>query len=275
MQSMLNICELYAQCHNLQYSTNPVPALSKSKCIFMCGSTDKVYPKALTLFGMHLPWVEHGTHLGHEFHQSCSMDMDINMKRAKFIETAVQIRDSFSFARSEETLRSVQVYAGHWYGAMLWDIYGEKCGQLYRSWSTCVKLIFDVPRSTHTYLVDSVLAKDFMTVKQQLVGRFIKFFKRIRESLSLEVQIVANVVGRCVRSTTGSNLRRIHLETGLDPWVEPYWKVRNKIMKAVIKSEDGYRVQYLKKLLQSRLDARAQAQDTDELDLLINSLCSS
>ena len=70
MQSMLNICELYAQCHNLQYSTNPVPALSKSKCIFMCGSTDKVYPKALTLFGMPLPWVEHGTHPGHEFHQS-------------------------------------------------------------------------------------------------------------------------------------------------------------------------------------------------------------
>ena len=71
------------------------------------------------------------------------------------------------------------------------------------------------------------------------------------------MQIVANVVGRCVRSTTGSNLRRIHLETGLDPWIEPYWKVRNKIMKAVIKSEDGYRVQYLKKLLQSRLNARA------------------
>ena len=136
MQNMLYLCESFAQSHNLQYSTNPIPALSKSKCIFMCGSQETVYPEALTLFGQSLPWVEHGTHLGHELHQSCRMDMDIGIKRAQFIETAIQIRDTFSFARPEEILRAVNVYAGHWYGAMLWDIYGEKCAQLCRSWSS-------------------------------------------------------------------------------------------------------------------------------------------
>ena len=64
------------------------------------------------------------------------MDMDITKKRADFIETAVQIKATFSFARPEDILHAVSVYAGHWYGAMLWDLYGERFAQLYRSWST-------------------------------------------------------------------------------------------------------------------------------------------
>ena len=275
MQSMLNVCETYAESHNLQYSTNPVPTMSKSKCLFMCGSLEKVYPKPLTLFGRSLPWVEHGTHLGHEFHQSCSMDMDITKKRADFIETAVQIKETFSFARPEDILHAVSVYAGHWYGAMLWDLYGEKCAQLYRSWSTCVKLTFEVPRSTHTYLVENVLAKDFLTVKQQLVGRFTKFFERLRKSISPEVQVVANILGRCARSITGSNLKRIQQETGLDPWLAPHWKIRSKIVKSPTKQEDAFRAQYLRKLLEARFHAKEECQNTEELTSLINSLCSS
>ena len=46
MQSMLYVCEQFARSHNLQFSTNPVPALSKSKCIYMCGSEDPVYAKS-------------------------------------------------------------------------------------------------------------------------------------------------------------------------------------------------------------------------------------
>ena len=76
----------------------------------MCGYMDPVYPLPLQLCGQTLPWVQHGTHLGHELHQMCNMDMDISMKRAEFIETSVQIRETFGFARPEEILRAVQVY---------------------------------------------------------------------------------------------------------------------------------------------------------------------
>ena len=191
----------------------------------MCGYDDPVYPLPLKLAGQSLPWVQHGTHLGHELHQLGNMDMDISMKRAEFIETSVQIRETFGFARPEEILRAVHVYGGHWYGAMLWDLYGEKAGQLYRAWSTSVKLTWDVPRSTHTYLVEDVLAKDFLTVKQQLVGRYVGFFRALLKSKSPEVQIVASMVGRCALSTTGSNLMKIQRETGHDPWVDDSWKI--------------------------------------------------
>ena len=138
-----------------------------------------------------------------------------------------------------------------------------------------VKLTYDVPRSTHTFLVDNVLVRDFLTVKQPLVGRFVKFFGRLRKSISREVQVVANIVGRCARSNTGSNLHRIQIETGLDPWVVPHWMIMYKIKRAATKPEDAYGVQYLQKLLEARLDAKENIQDTEELNSLINSLCSS
>ena len=275
MQSMLKVCELYADQHNLKFSTDPVPSKSKTKCLFMCGYMDPEYPLPLQLCGQNLPWVQHATHLGHELHQMCNMDMDANIKRAEFIEESVQIRETFNFARPEEILRSVQTYAGHWYGSMLWDLYGEKVGQLCRSWTTCIKLAWDLPRSTHTYLVESVLASDSLTVKQQLVGRFINFFNTLLVSKSPEIQIVANMAGRCVRATTGSNLIKIGIETGLDPWATPSWRIRNAIGKAEVPVGDGWRGQLLRKLIAARKEMETNSEDTDEVQDLIESLCST
>ena len=93
------------------------------------------------------------------------MDMDVGIRIAKFIETSSQIIETFDFARSEDIIFIINVYAGHWYGSMLRDLFSEKVGQLYRSWSTCIKLSFNVPRATHTYLVENALAEKFLTVK--------------------------------------------------------------------------------------------------------------
>ena len=78
------------------------------------------------------------------------MEFDAKMKRGQFIDNSLKIQETFSFANPPELLQAVQTYAGHWYGAMLWDLYGEKDGQLYRSWNTSVMVAWDVPRATHT-----------------------------------------------------------------------------------------------------------------------------
>ena len=92
---------------------------------------------------------------------------------------------------------------------MLWDLFSEKTSQVYKSWSTCVKLAWKVPRSTHTFLVDNLLAAQFYTVKQQLLSRYVHFVKKLLSSNSPEVCMVVNMVARCARSTTGSNLLKI------------------------------------------------------------------
>ena len=150
MATMLQVCERYAKEHNLQFSTDPVPAKSKSKCLYMCGKMNNVnYPAKLQLNGKDLPWVLTATHLGHELHQNCKMDHDVKIKRAQFINESIEIRDTFSFAHPEQILQAVRVYCGHNYGSMLWELDSEMVGQYNRAWNTCVKLTNDVPRSTH------------------------------------------------------------------------------------------------------------------------------
>ena len=158
---------------------------------------------------------------------------------------------------------------------MLWDLFSEKVGQLYRSWNTSVKLAWGLPRSTHTFLVENLLARDFFTVKQQLLGRYVNFFHRLLSSHSIEIRMVANMVGRCARSTTGRNLMQIVRETGLDPWVEPGWKVRAAVQKSDLPVNEGWRVQFLMKLINARGEMEAKCEDTQEVTNLIESLCSS
>ena len=154
MQAMLDTCEQYAGDHNLQFSTDPDPSKSKTKSIFICGGNKNLQkPVNLTLCGSKLPWVQSATHLGHELHESGEMENDVNVKRAKFIDTAADIADTFSFASPVEVLTATKLYACSLYGSMTWNLYGEKAGQLFRSWNTCVKLAWNVPRSAHTYFV--------------------------------------------------------------------------------------------------------------------------
>jgi hypothetical protein len=55
-------------------------------------------------------------------------------------------------------------------------------------------------------------------VKTDVIGQYIKFFKSLRESPSREVSVLAHVVARDVRTTTGRNLQLVRDLSGLDPW---------------------------------------------------------
>ena len=90
MQAMLKQCENYADRHNIMFRTDPDPKKSKTKCIFVTGSKKKLTrPDSLILNGRELPWVTTATHLGHELHESGTMEYDAMVKRASFISSSV------------------------------------------------------------------------------------------------------------------------------------------------------------------------------------------
>ena len=98
METMLTICEAYAAQNNLEFSTDPDPMKSKSKCIYMQGHMILPRPINLKLYGVDLPWVGSATHLGHELSESCTMDLDMKQKRAQFINKSTEVRECFGFA---------------------------------------------------------------------------------------------------------------------------------------------------------------------------------
>ena len=120
---LLATCEQYALQHNLQFSTDPNPSKSKSKCIYFTGRIRNAnVPDPLQLFGEELPWVDSAEHLGHTLHKDCTMEMDARSKRAIFIEKTSDIRYIFKFAHPEQILKAGQVYCSAAYGFMLYDL---------------------------------------------------------------------------------------------------------------------------------------------------------
>ena len=219
MQMMLKTCESFALRNNLQFSTDPNPAKSKSKCIFMIGKKKNLpKPAPLILSGKELPWVASATHLGHELHESGSMDHDACVKRAEFIRKSCDIRETFSFASPVEVLRAVKVFAGDLYGGNLWQLRGDMAKQVFNAWTTCIKLAWQVPRGTHTYFVDRMLACGISHTRDDILARYVTFLKALRKSPSKEVSVLVNIVGRDIRITTGNNLHLVRDLTGLDPW---------------------------------------------------------
>ena len=99
--------------------------------------------------------------------------------------------------------------------------------------------------------------------------------KQFLKSSSPEVCVVANIVARCARSTTGRNLLNIERETQLDPWTSESWMVRSAVPRSEVPAMQGWRVQYLGKLLDSRMEMEAMCEDTEEITNIIDDLCRS
>jgi hypothetical protein len=154
MQKMLEICEEYAMENNLQFSTDPDPAKSKTKCIFMSGHMKAKKPVNLKLYGVDLPFVKTATHLGHQLTEECTMDQDIKCRKAEFIGNSTDVREMFSFAQPNQILQAVKTYCCSMHNCMTWNLYSDMAKQFYNCWSTCIKLAWEVDRTTKTYPVE-------------------------------------------------------------------------------------------------------------------------
>ena len=275
MVQMLEKCERFAEKNNLTFSTDPNPAKSKTKCMFICGKTrNPVYPASLQLYGVDLPWVVHATHLGHELHQDGSMELDAKMKRASFIENSTEIREMFGFAKPNQVLSAVNTYACHFYGSMLWDLFGEMASQVYRSWNTCVKLAWFIPRSSHNFFVDG-LAAPLPSVRQKILCQYVSFCQKLTSSVSREVRIMASVFSNDIQSVTGRNLANIQNLFNLDPRKDPVCSFKEAMVGYQTPDNETWRLPLLRKLMEQRRELSACEEDVANIDELIESLCVS
>ena len=223
MQRMLLELEEFANESNIAFSTDPVPAKSKSKCLYVVGNrTNLEKPAPLTLCGRELPWVNQADHLGNVLTVKGDMEQDAAIKRAQFISSSVQIREVFKFAAPSEVLKSMKIYSNSFYGSSLWNLAGEKAKQVYSAWNHTVRLIWGCPLWTRTYFVQQLLCCGQTSAKVDILSRYVKFFHSLRHSASHEVQVLCRYLARDMQSVTGKNLQLVHDLTNLDPWTTSY-----------------------------------------------------
>merc|ERR1712059_107243 len=99
---------------------------------------------------------------------------------------------------------------------MLRQLCGEMAGKAFKSWNTCVKLTWGVPRNAHNYFVHQFLDCGLTSLKTDVLSRYSRFVTQLTESPSAEVSVVANIVTRDLRSNTGENMRFVSQQAGID-----------------------------------------------------------
>ena len=234
-------------------------------------------PAPLVLCGADLPWVTRCAHLGHTLTADGLMNQDCREKRAEFIDNSVKIREMFSFAHPSEVITAIDKYCCSWYGSSIWCLQSSAVESICAAWRTAVKLAWNVDRACHGYFIDQVLAPGFRPLKASLLSRFHNFFASMLQSPSREIQTMARISARDIRSNFGSNLNLIREITNLDPWESPNQVIKNKLSQAecmLAPDEDFWRPGLLSKLLGARLEAYYWNNSDDEQIFtdLINSL---
>ena len=204
------------------------------------------------------------------------MDMDCHRARARFIDKSVDTREQFFFAKPEQKLKMVQILCCDGYGSMLWDLKGNPAEQYFKCWNTCVKLVFGVPRSTFTYLVEGFLAENQPSLRNQILSRYPGFYRKLLNSPSKEVRVLARMVAADPRSTTCRNLSYLREVTGMVN-VEWYssWRVRDSLPVQRVPEKERWRLGLLSSLLGMQSEKYMMVQDSKRICAMIDSLCNT
>ena len=149
-------------------------------------------------------------------------------------------REQCAFAHPWQQFQLVQLLCCDGYGSMFWELQSIRAEQFFKSWNTTVKLVWGVPRSTFTYLVEGYFAGDQTSLRNQILSRYPGFFRGLLSSPSKEVRILARMVKDDPRSTTCRNLRFLRQKT-LMQQAESYssWRVKDALGMQRIQNMSG------------------------------------
>ena len=170
----------------------------------------------------------------------------------------------FDFAAPAEVLHAMKIYCSDYYGSMLWDLGGDKASQLYSAWDTAVKLTWSCPRWTRTFLMQKVLAGDLTSARTDILGRYGKFCRGLRTSVSQEIRVLFNLVSRDLQCTTGKNLKLVSDSAGLDPWTVWPRELKEALHQnqlVAIPNQELWKLEYLRSLLSQLQVAKQVAQE--------------
>ena len=113
------------------------------------------------------------------------------------------------------------------------------------------------------------------SVRQKILGQYVRFFQNLLKSKSPEIVMLASTVGRDLGSVTGKNLYNVECEFGVDPWKCSPEVLKQKYTFYVVPDVDKWRLPLLVKLLEQKMEMKACEQNTKSIGELIDSLCYS
>jgi hypothetical protein len=265
LTAMIHLAENYFSTHGLQFSTDPDPKKSKTKCIAWL---QKERPLAeLKLCGNYLPWVGKITHLGITITNSKNiLETDMNIKKARYVARNIELNQEFHFASDVSKLRINDVYNSSWYGSVLYNIYSTETVKIESSYNRSVKIIIDLPYETHRSLIEPVSGLRHLSKTGS--SRFLVMINSIRKSKKNILKCLLSEVERDVRSISGRNMRMIMLQREKSDITEVSVSDADKLPYHDLAEDEDWRTGMLLHLMEERREAPLDTEDLEWLNYL-------
>lgn len=243
LQRMVDITHDFLDSLGLKISVNHVDiSKSKTKCVAFGLKRD---PPAIFLCNTPLPWCDKYVHLGHTLYKDGSLDYDCDNKRKAFIGEFHALRQELKCQNPVIYMNLINIYFSHFYGSNLWNLFQNDT--IYVSWNNIVRNVFNLPRPTHRYFIESV--SDQPHLQTVLTNRFIKFYRNLYCSGKPLIRNLLQIQERDRRSNFGFNCGKLCLiNNTLNPLC---WK-RNAVKYKVVADADVWRLPCLFELLDLR-----------------------
>jgi hypothetical protein len=196
----------------MQFSTDPNPAKSNTKCLLF--SRDKLdgQVKNVRLNGDLLPWVETAKHLGNHLSNKLNFTSyspetrtDLLRKRAIMFDKVHQIQQQFGYCHPRMAIKLLSIYSTALYGSNLWQLNCEEHQKLNRSWNTAVIMIWDLPPPTHTRYLESLSSVPHL--EAVFTGRYIGFSQSLLCSNKPLLKLIFSSCSSDLNYVTGQNLQ--------------------------------------------------------------------
>ena len=275
LQTMVNLSQSFASKKSLKFSTNVNPDKSKTKClIFSKKSKDRVGILPVLLDNAPLPWVSQVKHLGNLLQVDNSMRLDISLKRAKFIGKVSSLLQEFGNVDPEIKVKILNIYTTSFYGSNLWDIFSKDCERLYKSWNVAMRLIFEVSRCTHRYLIEPMSKS--LHPKTMLCSRYVGFYKSLIQSSKLSVRILAKLFKGDQRTVLGRTLFTLcRLSDAQNTDSISCQTVKKNVKYFVVPEAEAWRVDMVSELLKLRKETLSlPGFNLEEIQDILDSVCT-
>ena len=179
LQDMLEICEEFAKEHNLKFSTDPNPRLSKTRCLAFLQDDRQL--KKMKLCSNYLPWEYSAKHLGNKIvNEMNGLKQDIREKWARYISQNNELLQEFSFAHPRTKFKVNKIFNSHFSGQVLWDQFCRESVMVENTWNVSFRLVYNLPRNSHKYLVEPV--SECEHIKKTFIKRFLNYISQIEKS---------------------------------------------------------------------------------------------
>ena len=217
-----------------EVSTDHSPAKSKTKCLFFSRKWTSDQIKNLTLNGDILPWVATAKHLGNQLSSKLNLSSfspetktDILCKRAILFDKVHQILQQFGYCEPRLVINLLSVYSTALYGSTLWQLNSMEHLKLNRSWNTALKIIWDLPHSSHTRFLEPLSPVHHL--ESVLTGRYIGFVHILSKSAKPFIKLLFNHCSSDLSCRSGKNIQFLiqTISGWLDCWQGHHQEINN------------------------------------------------